>query len=213
MKKTLARETLFLDSTRQPNYSEFECVRSIAMSSFLPSTFEACGLHVFSVHPEYFNRAFIPFELIDMPGNQLDPQAFGAWPDQISACIFVLDGQALPDASPEVANSIARSIISLYMANPEIQFHVFLHKMETGTPDGKLGRHAAFFLLSPSFRFKELNGLFHQFRHARRPALTIGGRHGRGAPGITHQLLHLGVTQHHSQRQLLHHFCVRSLGL
>lgn len=86
------------------------------------------------------HRAFVPFELIDMPGNQLDPESFDTWPGEISACIYVLDGQALPDASPEVANSIARSIMSLFTANPEIQFHVFLHKMETGTPDGKLGQ-------------------------------------------------------------------------
>lgn len=84
-------------------------------------------------------RAFVPFELVDMPGNQLDPETYDIWPHQISACIFVLDGQALPDASPEVANAVARSIMRLCVANPNIHFNVFVHKMETGTPDGKLG--------------------------------------------------------------------------
>lgn len=74
-----------------------------------------------------------------MPGNQLEPEAFKVWPKEISAAIFVLDGQSLPDASPEVANSVARSIVRLCTANPTIQIYVFVHKMETGTPDGKLG--------------------------------------------------------------------------
>jgi hypothetical protein len=52
--------------------------------------------------------------------------------------------KAFSTDSPEVAHKIASSIMRLYALNDLIQFYVFVHKMETGTPDGKAGKSFAF---------------------------------------------------------------------
>jgi hypothetical protein len=40
-----------------------------------------------------FFRAFVDFQIWDLPGGQLDPEAFGVPLAQVGSVIYVLDGQ------------------------------------------------------------------------------------------------------------------------
>jgi Ras-related GTP-binding protein C/D len=82
-KKTAASATLFTESTRKPTVTDFSS--GACRTSIRPGLIVAiCS---------FFSRAFVDFQIWDLPGGQLDPEAFHVPLAQVGSVIYVLDGQ------------------------------------------------------------------------------------------------------------------------
>lgn len=80
--------------------------------------------------------AFVSIAIWDLPGGELAPDTWPIAFDQLSAVIFVLDGQS---PTHDIIRKLAVTMDKAFMANRAIQFEIFLHKIDGFGEDFRLG--------------------------------------------------------------------------
>ena len=87
-------------------------------------------------HQSLWYSSFISIETWDLPGGQLDPEQWPLSFEQLGAVIFVLDAQS---TFHDMVRKLAITMNKAYTANPQIQFEIFLHKIDGMSEDYRLG--------------------------------------------------------------------------
>lgn len=72
----------------------------------------------------------------DLPGGQLDPEQLNLSFEDTDAVIFVIDAQS---SMGDTIRKLSVTMHKAYVANPGIQFEVFLHKVDGMSEDFRLG--------------------------------------------------------------------------
>lgn len=82
------------------------------------------------------HSSFISIDIWDLPGGQLDPDSWNISFEKIGAVIFVLDAQS---TFHDMIRKLAITMHKAFVANPGIQFEIFLHKIDGMSEDYRLG--------------------------------------------------------------------------
>lgn len=72
----------------------------------------------------------------DLPGGQLDPEQLNLSFEDTDAVIFVIDAQS---SMGDTIRKLSVTMHKAYVANPGIQFEIFLHKVDGMSEDFRLG--------------------------------------------------------------------------
>ncbi|GAA5953073.1 hypothetical protein JCM3765_007401 [Sporobolomyces pararoseus] len=84
--------------------------------------------------PEDLN-AFLSMRMWDLPGGQLDPEQLNLSFEDTDAVIFVIDAQS---SMGDTIRKLSVTMHKAYVANPGIQFEIFLHKVDGMSEDFRL---------------------------------------------------------------------------
>ncbi|GAA5832716.1 hypothetical protein JCM3766R1_004309 [Sporobolomyces carnicolor] len=84
--------------------------------------------------PEDLN-AFLSMRMWDLPGGQLDPEQLNLSFEDTDAVIFVIDAQS---SMGDTIRKLSVTMHKAYVANPAIQFEIFLHKVDGMSEDFRL---------------------------------------------------------------------------
>ena len=80
--------------------------------------------------------SFLSMRMWDLPGGQLDPEQLNLSFEDTDAVIFVIDAQS---SMGDTIRKLSVTMHKAYVANPGIQFEVFLHKVDGMSEDFRLG--------------------------------------------------------------------------
>lgn len=87
-----------------------------------------------SKHSFHELNAFLALDVCDLPPPHLQDEALPSF-EQYSAVVFVLDGQS---EYHNLVPRLARCMHKVYEANAQIQFEIFMHKMDGMSSDYRL---------------------------------------------------------------------------
>lgn len=80
-------------------------------------------------------NSFLSMRMWDLPGGQLDPEQLNLSFEDTDAVIFVIDAQS---SMGDTIRKLSVTMHKAYVANPGIQFEVFLHKVDGMSEDFRL---------------------------------------------------------------------------
>ncbi|GAA5934872.1 Gtr2p [Sporobolomyces koalae] len=80
-------------------------------------------------------NAFLSMRMWDLPGGQLDPEQLNLSFEDTDAVIFVIDAQS---SMGDTIRKLSVTMHKAYVANPGIQFEIFLHKVDGMSEDFRL---------------------------------------------------------------------------
>ncbi|GAA5882200.1 hypothetical protein JCM1840_000747 [Sporobolomyces johnsonii] len=80
-------------------------------------------------------NSFLSMRMWDLPGGQLDPEQLNLSFEDTDAVIFVLDAQS---TLHDMIRKLGVTMHKAYTANPNIQFEIFLHKVDGMSEDYRL---------------------------------------------------------------------------